>query len=221
MADNKKVSISLSSLPPMTTDNKYLVRYRIVSDDKNRTSQWSPTYKISVPYITHAVTGISASGTIVTYTTATNHNLVVGDIVSISDTDPTKYSYIDVTVVAPVTSNTFSIASTDTGSYVSGGRVNRGTEIRKSVSVSSKTATLSWTLPSTIYNKSFDVYIRTMTGSPGVWGEYKYYKTVTEGSCTYIASSLESKVQFLVQVSTEPQAVTAGAVVFYSAEHNI
>lgn len=221
MADNKKVSIPLSSLPPMTTDNKYLVRYRIVSDDKNRTSQWSPTYKINVPYITKEITNIVADGTTVTYTTAVPHNFKIGDVVSVLDTDPVKYSYDSITIVAPVTSTTFSIAKTDTGSYVSGGRVNTGSEIRKSIVVSGKSATVTWTLPTTIYNKSFDVYVRTYTGSPGSWGAYKYYKTVTEGSCTYIGGTAETKVQFLVQASTEPQSVSAGAVIFYSAEHNI
>jgi hypothetical protein len=222
MAATKKVTIPVKDLPPMLPSGKHLVRYRIVSEDKNRVSAWSPIYSLAIPAITKAVTEISASGTVVTYTTAIPHNFVVGDAVSIADTDPAKYSYSSVMVIAPVTSNTFSVASVDTGTHtVNTGRVNSGAEIRKSVAVSGKTATLSWTFPESIDVKSVDVYVRAMTGSPGVWGSYVYYKTVTEGSCTYIASALESKVQFLVQASTYPQIESAVAAIFYSAEHNI
>ena len=222
MAATKKVTIPVEDLPAMLPSGKHLVRYRVVSEDKNRVSAWSPTYSIGVPAITKAVTAISASGTVVTYTTDIPHKFVIGDTVSISDTDPAKYSYNSVKVIAPVTSNTFSVASTDTGIHTENtGRVNSGAEIRKSVSVSDKTARLSWTFPESIDVKSVDVYVRTMTGSPGTWGSYVYYKTVTEGSCTYIASALESKVQFLVQASTYPQIESAAAKIFYSAEHNI
>jgi len=48
MADQgiKKVIVSKSSLPPAGKDGEYLVRYRIVSEDKNRYSHWSPIYKV-------------------------------------------------------------------------------------------------------------------------------------------------------------------------------
>jgi hypothetical protein len=45
MADSgiKKVIIKKASLPAIDSDSiGYIFRYRIVSDDKNRTSQWSP-----------------------------------------------------------------------------------------------------------------------------------------------------------------------------------
>lgn len=51
MVDNgiKKVIIPKESLPAISGDNQaYILRYRIVSDDKNRYSHWSPQYKISI-----------------------------------------------------------------------------------------------------------------------------------------------------------------------------
>lgn len=225
MAATKKVTIPVKDLPAMLPSGKHLVRYRVVSEDKNRVSAWSPIYSIGVPAITKGIASIATTGTVVTYTTDIDHKFVVGDVVSIADTTPSKYSYSSATVIAPVTSKTFSVASTDTGAHTANtGRVNAGAEIRKSVSVSGKTATLSWTFPATIDTKSVDVYVRTMTGDPGVWGSYVYYKTVTEGSCTYIASASESKVQFLVQASTYPQVVIdeeSVTKIFYSAESNI
>ena len=41
----KKTRILKSSLPPVDHDTeKYNIRYRIISEDKNRTSHWSPIY---------------------------------------------------------------------------------------------------------------------------------------------------------------------------------
>ena len=51
MADSgiKKVIIPKSSLPDVTKDNQFLLRYRIVSEDKNRVSSWSPVFKLDAP----------------------------------------------------------------------------------------------------------------------------------------------------------------------------
>lgn len=64
----KKVIIKKQDLPAFNgVLQSYLVRYRIVSEDKNRNSHWSPRYKINVepeinretvpqePWIAHAV----------------------------------------------------------------------------------------------------------------------------------------------------------------------
>ncbi len=50
MADTKvrKATISRDSLPPINADeNKYVVRFRIMSEDRNRWSHWSPQYLLS------------------------------------------------------------------------------------------------------------------------------------------------------------------------------
>lgn len=55
MADNgiKKVTISKSDLPAFnSTYNQYVVRYRIISEDRNKTSHWSPQYKLTAPSVT-------------------------------------------------------------------------------------------------------------------------------------------------------------------------
>lgn len=218
---NKKVTIPTKDLPAPTTDNTYLVRYRIISDDRNRISQWSPIYTIPVPYITKAVSGITGSGTKVTFTTATPHGFVVGDIVSISGTDPVAYSYTSVAITEVGSTTQFSVAKTDTTTYVSGGRVNAGKQILKSVVVASNTATLTWSLPDTITNTSFDVYARTQTGDPAVWGSYVYKATVSSSSFSMIADDDDLKIQFLVQAITDTKAVSPGAVIFYSAEYDI
>ena len=44
-ANIKKTRILKSTLPPIDSDTlKYNTRYRVISEDKNRTSHWSPIY---------------------------------------------------------------------------------------------------------------------------------------------------------------------------------
>jgi hypothetical protein len=44
----KKAIFSKSQLPPINSDlGKYVVRYRIVSEDRNKFSHWSPQYLVS------------------------------------------------------------------------------------------------------------------------------------------------------------------------------
>jgi hypothetical protein len=50
VADNriKKVIINKASLPPLNGDiESYVVRYRIISEDRNRVSHWSPQFYVS------------------------------------------------------------------------------------------------------------------------------------------------------------------------------
>lgn len=49
MADSiQRVIIPLSSLPAVGQDGDYLIRYRIISDDRNRASHWSNIYSVPV-----------------------------------------------------------------------------------------------------------------------------------------------------------------------------
>lgn len=43
---NKILRIPRNQLPPVESDNVYSVRFRIISEDKNRISHWSPIYII-------------------------------------------------------------------------------------------------------------------------------------------------------------------------------
>lgn len=50
MADSriKKVIINKASMPPLNGDiENYIVRYRIISEDRNRASHWSPQFYVS------------------------------------------------------------------------------------------------------------------------------------------------------------------------------
>lgn len=48
MASIRKVRVLKNDLPPINSERgKYLVRYRIISEDRNRISHWSPQFEIS------------------------------------------------------------------------------------------------------------------------------------------------------------------------------
>lgn len=63
----KKAIILKESLPPVDPESiGYVVRYRIISEDKNRTSHWSPTF-VTNPIPVESVNGaLSITETIIT-----------------------------------------------------------------------------------------------------------------------------------------------------------
>ena len=81
---------------------------------------------------TVAITGVTGDGTTATYTTASAHNLAVGQAVKIQGVNPAGYNTpasapVEGAVVASVPSATsFTIASTQTAAYVSGGTATKG-----------------------------------------------------------------------------------------------
>ena len=63
----KKAIIEKSSLPAVDSDSAgYVVRYRIVSEDKNRTSHWSPTFTTNAVPIESVNGALSITETIIT-----------------------------------------------------------------------------------------------------------------------------------------------------------
>ena len=63
----KKAIILKSSLPAIDSDSAgYVVRYRIVSEDKNRTSHWSPTFTTNAVPIQSVNGALSITETIIT-----------------------------------------------------------------------------------------------------------------------------------------------------------
>jgi hypothetical protein len=61
----KNVVVLKQDLPAVNAENQYSVRYRIVSDDKNRYSEWSPTFLVTGNGITQVTAEASVSGKVV------------------------------------------------------------------------------------------------------------------------------------------------------------
>ena len=63
----KKTRILKSSLPPIDHDTeKYNIRYRIISEDKNRTSHWSPIYNSDGVDLVVTSGAVSKTGDVIT-----------------------------------------------------------------------------------------------------------------------------------------------------------
>jgi len=63
----KKTRILKSSLPPVDHDTeKYNIRYRIISEDKNRTSHWSPIYNSDGVDLVVTSGAVSKTGDVIT-----------------------------------------------------------------------------------------------------------------------------------------------------------
>ncbi len=73
MADQgiKRVVIAKADLPPVGLENDYSVRYRLISDDKNRISHWSQLEKIFALPVEQVDGEVAVSGNII--------NVVWGD----------------------------------------------------------------------------------------------------------------------------------------------
>lgn len=52
---NKIVTVSKNNLPINSDTGEYIFRYRVVSDDKNRFSAWSPQYRLQAPTINQII----------------------------------------------------------------------------------------------------------------------------------------------------------------------
>lgn len=87
----KKVIIPKSSLPSVNDANEHLVRFRIVSDDRNRYSQWSPIYLVSGTSVQEIDADSFTSGRIVTIAWSDSQNRGSYDIFVKFDND--EYSY--------------------------------------------------------------------------------------------------------------------------------
>jgi hypothetical protein len=60
----KKVTVKKSSLPPVNELNQHYIRFRVVSDDKNRVSHWSPLYKLKAKDIQESFGSVTISDNI-------------------------------------------------------------------------------------------------------------------------------------------------------------
>lgn len=67
MADQgiKKIIIPKSSLPAVTQDNQHIVRFRLISEDRNRISEWSPNFFMDSSGIFEIESEYSVAGRII------------------------------------------------------------------------------------------------------------------------------------------------------------
>lgn len=110
------------SVPPMINGAEQAT---IASDPSPIDSQHAVVFQTGLGQTPlRAITSLSATGTEITFTTSNAHRLYPGQIVSVSGVNPSNYNLSGVEVVSCPTNKTFTVASTETGSYVSGGEIS-------------------------------------------------------------------------------------------------
>jgi hypothetical protein len=61
----KNVIVLKQDLPAVNSDNQYTVRYRIVTDDRNRYSEWSPIFLVNGNSVTQLDADASVNGRVI------------------------------------------------------------------------------------------------------------------------------------------------------------
>jgi hypothetical protein len=85
----KKTRIKREDLPLINTDTEgYILRYRILSEDKNRTSHWSPFYNTDAVSVDGASGALSITQTIIMAVWGDENNHPSYDVFVSFDGDP-------------------------------------------------------------------------------------------------------------------------------------
>lgn len=78
-------------------------------------------YSSSETELSSTIELISGNGTNVTFTTTAPHNFISGDIVSVTGVSPINYNFSSVVVASTPSTTQFTIQSSTTATYISGG----------------------------------------------------------------------------------------------------
>ena len=186
----KKVRVSIDDLPPVSSYTEgYSVRYRVISEDKNRVSHWSPVSLVRPNYTfvpglikfssANQIASITWDSVIIlkdtatvqqinnkvlhsdiaTVTTSGAHYMRVGEYVTVSGVDSTFNGTYEIT---STTANTFSYYK-DHGNIASTVVTPLGTYKRNSIMSKPK---------------EYDIWLRWDRNDGGDW----YYKERIEGT---------------------------------------
>lgn len=117
---------SVTSAGTTLTKSLLLTIVSIAVQVNDSSVAWSPCS--SVPKAT--ITAVSATGSAITYTYSSAISFSAGDTVTISGISPNAFNLVSVPIVS-ATSTQFTVASSVTGTYVSGGEVG----LTKSVNI--------------------------------------------------------------------------------------
>jgi hypothetical protein len=205
-----KVTITKDKLPPINGESEsYFTRFRIISDDRNNKSYWSPIYQIPVAYCppyTHSATGtvgtITGTGPWTARLTGLNNtsDLPVGS--KICATDGTgSLGTGGVYLISSILSNS-SIEFTATGGTtpIAGTIANLKTVGPATVNNNSGIVSVVWAPVAEV--KDYDVWIAWDDGTdPSTW---LYLQRTTSTSAIFAVEAGASKISIRVYRPVEP-----------------
>lgn len=88
---NKILRIPRNQLPPVESDNVYSVRFRVISEDKNRISHWSPIFIIDSVEPQTVNGEVVVNGAIITAVWGDEEGRPYYDVFVKFDSDPYEY----------------------------------------------------------------------------------------------------------------------------------
>ena len=188
MAVDKNIKKSLllkKDLPPVNSFNQHVIKYRVVSEDFNRTSAWSSIYYVdsyTIPAPATSITNLAIASGTVTVTTASAHGLSVGQSVTFSNTVAPFAAVTGAqTILTVPTTNTFTVII---GSSTVATATTTGTVASITVNKVGVTAapagffSVSWT--DTNLRPRYDVFVKFDNAA-----SYSYHGTATGNIYTF------------------------------------
>jgi hypothetical protein len=208
MADSgiKKSTILKSNLPPVTSDNKYAIRYRIVSDDRNRSSHWSPIYYINAETVVPGTGDVQVVGNSIMSTWGDQAQRPSYDVFAKFNFE-VSHKEISSNVAKMYTNNLSDIA---VGSTIL-------VEVSDAIFDGTHTVTAIDTVAKTIsFAKTNDNIAKT--GATGVISNnFVYHGTSSVHTYSMLAKTNAKTVEILVQVASSDRIVSSVLDVYQSA----
>jgi len=202
----KKAIIKKQELPPLSLDGEYLLRYRILSEDKNRSSHWSPIYKVDAKPLISTVSGnllINQNAITVVWG---NQNMSPGYDIFIKFNFDVEHKQLTSNVATIFTKNLTDIAVNDTITVSGVGVPFDG--VHKVTAISTANKSISYSVVNS--NISYG-------GSSGsVTLGYLYHGTSTTHSYGLLANLSAKSVEAIVQIHGMEKALSTVLEIFES-----
>ena len=197
-----KIKILNKDLPPINTLNQHVLRYRVISDDRNRSSEWSSIYAVpsyAIPSLSTSITELAIASGTVTVTTAAAHGLSIGQSVTFSNTVAPFTAVTGAqTILTVPTTNTFTvlIGSSTVATAATTGTVASITVNKVGVTTApAGFFSVSWT--DTNLRPKYDVFVKFDHAA-----SYSYHGTATGNVYTFPNTGTIN-----VRVTVQPEGI--------------
>ena len=223
----KNIIVPAASLPGISDDGRYQIRYRIVSEDRNRSSAWSnvadiyaatlqDTLKIADIATVSDPTGTGQFRYLTDYKDGSTserqaHGLIVGDSVSVVGVDNDLFNIYGGSVIEVINANEFVVLSpnpVDPGVISAGGAL---IGLNLSLSASNSVILLIWETTPAI-STPIDIYVQYPNSTS--FNGWSFYKTVTSNETNILLKAGNNQINIHAQASTRNKVLSTYSKLF-------
>ena len=205
----EQVRLSRADLPELSRlaneNYGHIIRYRVVSEDQNRFSHWSPIIQLEVPTVTQVAGEVVESGNIIQAVWSDEENRPNYDVF---------VNFENEIVSKSLTDNVATIQTNTTHNFIVGSEVV----------VSGIDATFDGTYSvSSINSATSFSYVRTAadvseTSSDGIVSGYFYHGTTPIHTYSFLSNISYSSVKVAIQVASIEKERASSITIFESLE---